>query len=117
MTTRNGKIAVGQLRRDDHQAARLLLDQERWEREALRLDQENWERAQKEVQRRATAPLLEALRAASLAQVFGPGKPGRQLASMLNDLNLDSAPGTPTNGNQTPPQSTAPIQPNQTESN
>ncbi len=109
--------AVGQLRREDHQAARLLLDQARWEREALRLDQENSERAEKEVQRRATAPLVEALRAASLAQIFGPGAPGRQLASLLDDLHLDSAPGMPTNGNQTPPQSTTPIQPNQTQSN
>ncbi len=45
------------------------------------------------------------------------GEPGRQLASLLHDLNLDLAPGTQTNGNQTPPQSTAPIQPNQTGSN
>ncbi len=146
--------AVGQLRRDDHQAARLLLDQARWEREALRLDQENWERAQKEVQRRASAPLLEALRAASLAQVFGPGEPGCRLASMPpqssapvqpnqtesnpikpdqtpppdreaspqaqpdhQNLNLDLAPSTRPNRNQSPPQSAAPIQPNQTQSN
>ncbi len=96
MITRKGKIAVGELRRHDHQAARLLLDQARWEREALRLDQENSERAEKELQRRASAPLLEALRRASLAQVFGSGEPGRQPASNAT---------------------TAPIQPNQTESN
>jgi len=109
--------AVGQLRRDDHQAARLRLAQERWKREADRLDEQAHEREIKALKQRADAPLWAALQAEPLAKIFGDGEQGRQLASMFNDLNLDLAPGTRTNRNQAPPQSAAPIQPNQTESN
>ncbi len=113
--------AGGQLRRDDHQVARLRLDQECRKREAHRLGQKDRERERKELPwRAATAPLLEALRAKSaesLAKILGPGEPGHRLASMLNDLNLNLSLGTWTSRTQSPPQSTAPIQPNQTESN
>jgi hypothetical protein len=109
--------AVSQLRRGDHQAARLRLDQERWNRQVRRLDQPEFDRKIKELQRTAAAPLWEALRAGSLAQIFGPGEQGRQLASMVNNLNLDLAQGTRPSRNQAPPQSAAPIQPNQSESN
>jgi hypothetical protein len=107
--------AVGQLRRDDHQAARLRLEQDRWNREAERLEEQANEREIKALKQRADAPLWDIT--GSLAQIFGSGKPGPQLASMLKDLNLNSAPGTRPNPNQAPPQSTAPIQANPTESN
>ncbi len=44
-------------------------------------------------------------------------EPGKQPASLSNDLNQGLAPRTRTNRNQSAPQSPAPIQPNQTESN
>ncbi len=34
------------------------------------------------------------MRVSSLAQISGPGKPSRQLAAMVKDLNLDLTPGT-----------------------
>jgi hypothetical protein len=109
--------ALSQLRRDDHQAARLRLEQQRWNREADRLDQQDYECDIKELERRNTAHLLDALRAGSLAQISDPGERDRALAAMLNAPNRDLAPGTRTNRNLSPPQSATPSHANPTQSN
>jgi hypothetical protein len=87
-----------------------------WNRRAERLDEQAHEREMNELKQRANAPLWAALQAEPFAKIFGDGDKGRQLASMLNGFNLDLAPGTRPNRNQSPPQSIAPIQPNQTQS-
>jgi hypothetical protein len=59
--------AVGQLRRDDHQAARLRLHQERWKSESDRLDEQAHEREIKALKQRADAPIWASLEAGPLA--------------------------------------------------
>jgi hypothetical protein len=87
---------LGQLRRDDHHAARLRIDQDRWHREADRLDEQKAERQTAELKRRACAPLLAAL---------------------LAEVQQDLPPGTLACREDSPQDSLDPIQPGQSESN
>jgi hypothetical protein len=109
--------AVSQLRRDDHQAARLRLDQERWNREADRLDEQAHEREMKELKQCANASIRAALETGSLAKIFGDDDKGRLIAAMMTDLNHAFDPSILTNRKTSPPQSATPFQPNPTESN
>jgi hypothetical protein len=107
---------LGQLRRDDHQAARLFMDRERWDRETERLDQQEERREEGELKRRACAPFWGALEARSLAEVFGCGEVGRRVAALITELHHDLEPGILGFPMPTPSGPPAPPPPDQAES-
>jgi hypothetical protein len=107
---------LGQLRREDHQAARLPIEQDRERRQAHRLFEEKLEQDLDQIKRRACAPLLAAMQMNALAPLFGGGEAGRKLAAILAETQFDLEPGTLTARAPTPPPSPGPIQPNPTKS-
>ena len=108
---------LGRLRRDDHQAARLQMDQKRWERETEHLDAQDRDREIAEEKRRATAPIWAALQVPSLAQAFGGGEKARGIAALITEITHELTPGTLTGRGRPPQPSPPPLQPDQSESN
>jgi hypothetical protein len=88
-----------------------------WNREADRLGEQAHEREIKELKERANAPIRAALETGTLAKIFGDDDKGRLIAAMMSDLNHAFDPSILTNRKPSPPQSAAPIRPNQTGSN
>jgi hypothetical protein len=88
-----------------------------WNREAERLDEQAHEREIKALKQRANAPIRAALETGSLAKIFADGEKGRLIAAMMSDLNHAFDPGMLTSRKPSPPQSPAPLQTNQSESN
>ncbi len=112
--------ALSQLRQNDGHAARLQIEQERWEREKDRLDAQERDRETKEEKRRATAPIWAALEVQPLAQAFGGGEKAREIAALVTEINHDLEPGTLTGRGRSCSHRllpSNPIKPNQTQSN
>ncbi len=88
---------LAQLRREDHRAAQARIEQERWEVESERHWEEETKRKMKEMGEKACAPFWAHLQVASLAELFGGGETGREIAAFLleirNDLPLGSLTG------------------------
>ena len=74
---------LAQVRRADHRAARLRLEQERWELEHERLEREEWARKFQSAKDRALAPFWNDLKRERLAEVFGGGEPGEKIADYM----------------------------------
>lgn len=106
---------LSQLRRDDHRAVRTFIKRDRWTRESEREDREIEKRYTEELRKRSVAPYWALLQRSSLAEMFGGGEVGRNLASQILEAQNDLPPGT-LSGKPAQAKST-PVKPDQTESN
>jgi hypothetical protein len=77
---------LSRLRRADHRAARLRMDEERWEMERERLEREEWARRAQKAKDKALAPLWGALKRGPLAEAFGGGEVGREIADLITSI-------------------------------
>ena len=81
---------LSQLRRADHRAARLRLEQERWEKEREHLEKEEWARKLQKAKNQALAPFWDKLKRRPLAEMFGGGELGEKIADhILGVQNMD----------------------------
>ncbi len=81
---------LSQLRRADHRAARLQMDEERWEKQRGRLEKEEWTRKLQKAKDRALAPFWDRLKRGPLAQIFGGGEFGEKIADRILEVqNMD----------------------------
>jgi hypothetical protein len=114
---------LSQLRHDDHRAVRTLIKRESWKRQTERVDEERLQRLEKEHRQKLCAPFWARLQLGSLAELFGGGELGREIAAFILECqhglppgkldgtrcgNTKSPPAVPT------PTESNPIQPNQT---
>jgi len=74
------------LRRGDHQATRLQMEVERWEEECERLDEETLQRDLQEAKKRALAPIWARLHSGPLAEAFGGGQGGKNIAAFVTAI-------------------------------
>ncbi len=83
-----------QLRRDDHRAVRTQIKRERWDRQVESEERESDKKAEKEHRERMTAPFWAKLRLGSMAELFGGGDIGHDIAAfileMQNGLEFES---------------------------
>jgi hypothetical protein len=86
--------ALAQLRREEHRAGKLRIDQERWERESERLEQEEHEREMTERKDKLCAPYLAATQLGSMTQLFGGDEMGRRIAARVLEIKNELPPGT-----------------------
>jgi hypothetical protein len=111
---------LSQLRRDDHRAVRTLIKRERWVRKTEREDEEEEKRRDKEDRQRRCAPFWAGLELNSLAEYFGGGDAGRNIAAfileMQNDLRVGRL-GRVGREAAAAPSKPDPAKPDQTESN
>ncbi len=78
------------LRRADHRAARLRMDQERRELERERLEKEEWARQLQQAKNKALAPFWDRLKRGPLAEMFGGGEAAEKMAEhIINIQNID----------------------------
>ncbi len=77
------------LRRGDHNATRLRIEMERWERQCDRENEENLEAMKEKSKRRLRGLIFSPLLEAQNADLFGGGEYGRKMASMLTKLEFD----------------------------
>ena len=108
---------IGQLRRDDHQAARLRMDQADWNHEQARIAEEKYQADLREEKRELCAPVLAQLEVAAWAPLFGGGEAGHKIGAFLVEVQKDLPPGSLTSASKTAPVPSSPVQPNQSESN
>ena len=85
---------VTQLRREDHRAEWLRIGQERWGYDAEREEWGKHERERQELARIKSAPLMEQMRFAMLADIFGGGEQGRKKAARAMELEEGLPEGT-----------------------
>src|SRR6266851_61536 len=85
---------LARLRREDHKAARLLMEQERWEMERDGLEQEEFKREIEEAKDRVRAPLLAGMKVNDVAEGLGGGPAAKETAAWLMELAYDLEPGT-----------------------
>jgi len=85
---------LARLRREDHKAARLLMEQERWEMERDGLEQEEFKREIEEAKDRVRAPLLAGMKVHDVAEGLGGGPAAKETAAWLMELAYDLEPGT-----------------------
>jgi hypothetical protein len=85
---------VNQARQCDQRAAKLLISRERWNLEQDRILEENAERKAKQQHAAATAPSSAAFTFGPLAQSFGGGEQGENLALRLLEIQHGLPPGT-----------------------
>lgn len=107
---------LGQLRRDDHRAARLRMEEDRWQRAAEGLDAAKLDRQVAEAKHRASAPLWAQLQAHTLAPIFGGGETGWKIATLLAEMREDLPAGTLSSGTPVGTPEPAPVRVNQTQS-
>jgi len=107
---------LGQLRRGDHQASRLRIEQDRWSREAHQLDREEKKREIEEISERVSAPFLAAFQARSLAPFFGGGDKGWEIATRMAEAEAGLEPGTLSGSKKSCPPAADPNQPDQPQS-
>ena len=84
------------LRRGDHNATRLRIEMERWERQCDRENEENLEAMKEKSKRRLRGLIFSRKLEAEMAAHFGGGEYGRKVASMLTKLEFDQPLDDPT---------------------
>lgn len=84
---------LSQLRRDDHRAVRVLIKRESWTRQTEREDEENEARLEKERDKRLCAPLWAHLQLNPLAEIFGGGEWGYDVAAFILEVQNNLPPG------------------------
>jgi hypothetical protein len=85
---------LARLRKEDHKAAGLLMEAERWEIERDRLEEEDWQRDLEAAKDRARAPLYAAMKVNAVAEGFGGGRAAIETAAWLMELAYDLKPGS-----------------------
>ena len=85
---------VTQSRREDNRAAKLRIEQERWEWESERFEIEQHEREMKEMKDKLSAPYEAAMKLHPMTEIFGGGKLGRKMAARMLELQYNLDPGT-----------------------
>ena len=80
---------LAQVRRDDHRAARLQIEQERWELESERLEREETERQIKEIQGRSRAAAWAAMQLEASAKEFGWSAARKEAEAAMFEAQLD----------------------------
>ncbi len=85
---------LARLRREDHKAARLLMEQERWEMERDGLEKEEFKREIEEAKDRVRAPLVAGMKVNTVAEGLGGGPAAKETAAWLMELAYDLEPGT-----------------------
>lgn len=85
---------VAQMRREDHRAAQLRIEKERWEFERDRLDEEEEERAREKRKEILCAPFEAWSQLPLLAQAYGGGERGRAFAARVLEIRHDLKRGT-----------------------
>ena len=86
---------VAQARREDNRAAKLRIEQDRWEWERERMDEERTQRADAEEKEELCAPIKAAfIDFPMLMQAFGGGEQGRDAAAQILEIQHDLKPGT-----------------------
>ncbi len=74
---------LSRLRRDDHRAVRTLIKRQNWIRKTDREDEEAHKRAESELIERHCAPLLAQAELAAMAEAFGGGELGKDIAAYI----------------------------------
>jgi hypothetical protein len=105
------------LRRDDHQAARLLMDQERYHRDNAQRDERDEKQTREDMKDQVLAPIMAALEANALAPFLGDGLAGRRIAAKVAKVIHDLKPGALSSRLTSPVPSPNPVSPNQAQSN
>lgn len=103
---------LAQLRQEDRKTARLLMDRERWEIESERRQKDEFKREMQEAKEKVCAPIWAKLQLNSLAQAFGDGDGGREVAAFILEVQRDLPPGSLTGKAKSDP-----VKPSQTQSN
>jgi hypothetical protein len=83
-----------QLRREDHRAARVAIEQERRQAEADRQQEEQRERDRAEEKKRTLAPIYAIGAIHTRAIEFGGGQEGKRMAAYVLEVERDLPPGT-----------------------
>jgi hypothetical protein len=78
-----------QLRCDDSRAVRTLIRRDRWNRQVAQEDAEADKRFEKENRERYIAPFLARLELGSMAEMFGGGAAGRNIAAFVLEMQND----------------------------
>jgi hypothetical protein len=92
-----------QLRREDHRAARVAIEQERRQAEADRQQEEQRERDRAEEKKRTLAPIYAIGAIHTRAIEFGGGQEGKRMAAYVLEVERDLPPGTLTRHFDSPP--------------
>jgi hypothetical protein len=85
---------LARLRREDHKAARLFMEEERWEMERDELEKAEFKRELEEAKDRVRAPLVAGMKVNTVAEGLGGGPAARETAAWLMELAYDLKPGT-----------------------
>ena len=86
---REGLREVRLLRRGDHNAMRLQIELQRWEREWEQQDEDSGERLKEASRKRRLGLLLSKTDEGNMAEIFGGGEQGRKMADMITRINFD----------------------------
>jgi len=84
---------LSQLRRDDHRAVRTLIKRDRWNRQTEREDEENEMRLEEEHRKKLCAPFWARLQLDSMAELFGGGELGQEIAAFILECQNGLPPG------------------------
>ena len=80
---------LARLRKEDHQALRVQMERERWDREQRRLDDEQQQHTIRKLKDQATAPIWARAMQAPLAAGFGGGELGAKLAELITAIEYE----------------------------
>jgi hypothetical protein len=80
---------LARLRKEDHQALRVQMERERWDREQRRLDDEQHQAAMRKLKAQATAPFWARLMRNPVAETFGGGELGARIADFILAVEYD----------------------------
>jgi hypothetical protein len=107
---------LSQLRSDDHRAVRTFMKRQNWIRKTDREDEEAEKRSYKEDRERLCAPIWAQLKVGSLAEAFGGGEFGREVAAHILEIQNGLPMGTLSTKPAGDTSKPSPAKPNPTES-
>ena len=85
---------VSRLRREDHRAARVAIEKERWQAEVDRQEEERLEQQRKLAKARMLTPVFAKVEADALAEVLGGDAKATEAAAHVVEQRHDLKPGT-----------------------
>jgi len=89
---------VSTLRREDHRAARVAIERERWQSEVDQRQQEQLEKEDKLAKARVLVPVFAKAEANALAEVLGGDAEAKEVAAYVMEQQHDLKPGTLSKG-------------------
>jgi len=107
---------LSQMRRDDHRAVRTSIKRQNWIRKTDREDEEAEKRSEKERRENLCAPIWAHFKLGSMAELFGGGESGRNIAAFILEVQNNLPPGTLCGKPGGIPSDPSPAKPNPTES-